>query len=247
MSWQAMPTKAPVKFGAAGSGASSERMLASNCCGSQCQSLPRLRRDRRSRAARNQSRRAVPRVCRPEGDGRREGVGLRRVGQAGHHAQILAQGFVMRDVEIVEFGAAVVADQAGHLLKMLRLEFHDRGHAAAMRLLPPRDQRLAKQAADGFAADKAASCPGRAVRLKSSSGQGERSHWNSMAVADCRNPREPARAERCERQPGAGVSSGGSPWPSGVRSQPSAQTIVWIAVSRPRVQRPRLLSGRPQR
>ena len=37
-SWHAMPTKAPVKFGRPGAVASSERMLASNCCGSQCHS-----------------------------------------------------------------------------------------------------------------------------------------------------------------------------------------------------------------
>ena len=34
-----MPTNAPVKFGSPGAVASSERMLASNCCGSHCQSL----------------------------------------------------------------------------------------------------------------------------------------------------------------------------------------------------------------
>ena len=37
-SWQHMPTNAPVKFGSPGAVASSDRMLASNCCGSQCQS-----------------------------------------------------------------------------------------------------------------------------------------------------------------------------------------------------------------
>ena len=35
-----MPTKAPVKFGSPGAVASSDRMLASNCCGSHCHSLP---------------------------------------------------------------------------------------------------------------------------------------------------------------------------------------------------------------
>ena len=39
MSWHAMPTNAPVKLGVPGAQASSERMLASNCCGSQRQSL----------------------------------------------------------------------------------------------------------------------------------------------------------------------------------------------------------------
>src|SRR5688572_5987437 len=39
MSWHATPTKAPVKLAWPGALASSERMLASNCCGSQRQSL----------------------------------------------------------------------------------------------------------------------------------------------------------------------------------------------------------------
>ena len=43
MSWHAMPTKAPVKFGSPGVVASSERMLASNCCGIHVHSAPLTR------------------------------------------------------------------------------------------------------------------------------------------------------------------------------------------------------------
>ena len=75
-----------------------------------------------------------------DGDGRREGVGLRRVGHAGHHAQMFADGLVVREVEVVELGAVVVADQPGQLLEMFRLEFDDRGRAEAMRLLAARDE-----------------------------------------------------------------------------------------------------------
>ena len=75
-----------------------------------------------------------------DGDGRREGVGLRRIRQAGHHAQVFADGFVVRDVEVMELCAVVIADQAGHLLKMFRLELDDRRRAVAMRLLTARDE-----------------------------------------------------------------------------------------------------------
>ena len=50
----------------------------------------------------------------------------------------------------MELRAAVVARQPRQLLEMFGFEFHDRDRAKAMRLLPPRDQRLPEQAADGF-------------------------------------------------------------------------------------------------
>ena len=50
---------------------------------------------------------------------------------------------VMADMQIVEFAAAVIADQARHLLEMRRLEIHDGLGAVAMRLLAARHQRLA--------------------------------------------------------------------------------------------------------
>ena len=88
-----MPTKAPVKFG------SPERWLRRRGCSRRTAAAasasrsPRLRRDTRSGAARNQSRRADARAAGGDGDRRREGVGLRRVGQAGHHPQMFAERF----------------------------------------------------------------------------------------------------------------------------------------------------------
>ena len=64
----------------------------------------------------------------------------------------LPERLVVRDVEVMKLRAVVVADEPGHLLKMFRLEFNDRGGAEAMRLLPARDERLPEQAADRFAA-----------------------------------------------------------------------------------------------
>ena len=59
---------------------------------------------------------------------------------------------VVRDVEVVELRAVVVADEPGRLLEVLGLELHDGRRAEAVRLLAPRDQRLAEQAADRLAA-----------------------------------------------------------------------------------------------
>ena len=53
---------------------------------------------------------------------------------------MFADRFVVRDVEVMKLRAVVVADQAGHLLKMFRLELDDRGRAETMRLLPSRDE-----------------------------------------------------------------------------------------------------------
>ena len=53
---------------------------------------------------------------------------------------MFADGLVVREVEVMELGAVVVADQPGQLLEMFRLELDDRGGAEAMGLLAPRDQ-----------------------------------------------------------------------------------------------------------
>ena len=53
---------------------------------------------------------------------------------------MFADCLVARDVEVMELRAVVVADEAGDLLEMLRLEFDDRGGAEAMRLLAARDE-----------------------------------------------------------------------------------------------------------
>src|SRR5262245_49220838 len=54
----------------------------------------------------------------------------------------------------MKLGAVVVADQPCRLLEMLWLEFDDRGSAEAQCLLAACDERLAKLAADGFAAEQ---------------------------------------------------------------------------------------------
>ena len=65
-------------------------------------------------------------------DGRSERIGLRRIRHAGHHAQVFAGRFVVRQVEVMKFYAVVVTHQAGRLLKMPRLKFNDRGGAETM-------------------------------------------------------------------------------------------------------------------
>ena len=84
-------------------------------------------------------------------DGWGEGVGLRRVGHAGHDAEVFAEGFVVRDVEVVEFGGIVVADEAGGLLVVLRLELDRRRGAVAVGLLAAGDEGLTEGAADRLA------------------------------------------------------------------------------------------------
>ena len=76
-------------------------------------------------------------------------------GSADMTPQVLPDRLVVRDVEVVELGAVVVADQARHLLEVLGLEVHHGRGAEAVRLLAPRDQRLAEQAADRLAAVEA--------------------------------------------------------------------------------------------
>src|SRR5258708_7440423 len=87
-------------------------------------------------------------------DGRREGVGLRRVRRAGHHAQIFADGLVVREMQVMKLRTVVVTNEPGCLLEMFRLEFDDCGGADAMRLLPSRDECLPEQASNSFAAKK---------------------------------------------------------------------------------------------
>ena len=72
------------------------------------------------------------------------------IGKRRHHAQMPA-AVVARQVEVVELGAVVVADEAGHLLEVLRLELHERRRAEAVGLLTPRHERLREQAPDRLA------------------------------------------------------------------------------------------------
>ena len=59
---------------------------------------------------------------------------------------------VVGDVQVVELARVVVADESGHLLKVLGLELDEVDGGVAVRLLPPCDQRLPEQAADRLAA-----------------------------------------------------------------------------------------------
>ena len=68
---------------------------------------------------------------------------------------MLADRFVMADVQVMEFVLAVITDQSRGLLEMRRLELHFSFGAVAMGLLVARHQRLGEQAADAFAATEA--------------------------------------------------------------------------------------------
>jgi hypothetical protein len=67
---------------------------------------------------------------------------------------MFAEGLVVREVEVVELGAVVVADQPGELLEMLGLELDDRRGAEAMGLLAAGDEGLPVQAAQRFASEQ---------------------------------------------------------------------------------------------
>src|SRR5512143_728377 len=73
----------------------------------------------------------------------------------------------MRNVQIVELAAVVVADQAGHLLVTVGFELHDGLGVIAVRLLSPGHERLPEMAAQRFAAVKAekAGASGEAKQL----------------------------------------------------------------------------------
>ncbi len=142
-----MPTNAPVKFGWPGAVASSERMLASNYCGSHCHSRT-LDLVAKAQALVIHFDLEMHAPARRDRDWRCEDIGLDLVGHTGHHAKVLADALVVRDVEIVELRAVVVADETRHLLKMSRLDLDHRAGAETVRLLAPRDERLAKLAAD---------------------------------------------------------------------------------------------------
>src|SRR4030095_4634933 len=62
---------------------------------------------------------------------------------------------VGRNVQVMEFGAVVVANQPRLLLVVLRLELYRRRSAVAMRLLPPREGGLSKHAARRLAPEQA--------------------------------------------------------------------------------------------
>ena len=67
---------------------------------------------------------------------------------------MFADSFIVRQVDVMEFRAVVVTDEAGHLLKMLGLEFNDRGGADAMGLLAARDEGLLERGAKRLAAEE---------------------------------------------------------------------------------------------
>src|ERR1043166_5332653 len=64
-------------------------------------------------------------------------------------------GFIVREVEVMELGAVVIADEAGELLEMLRLKLDDGRRAVAMGLLTTRDQRLTEEAAKRLPTEEA--------------------------------------------------------------------------------------------
>src|SRR5687767_15448394 len=61
---------------------------------------------------------------------------------------------VTRQVEVVELGAVVIADQAGHLLEVFWLELQPGGGTVTVRLLTPRHQRLAEETPDRLAPEQ---------------------------------------------------------------------------------------------
>jgi hypothetical protein len=63
-------------------------------------------------------------------DRRCERIGGHLIGERRHHTNVFAALVIARDVEVVELGAVVVAHEAGHLLEVLRFEFHDGGGAS---------------------------------------------------------------------------------------------------------------------
>jgi hypothetical protein len=159
VSWQATPTKAPVKLGRPGAVASSDRMLASKVSGSQRQSLPSELQANRRRSKSTSTRSWIE--TRRQRHGIREGVGLGRVRQGRHHAQMTTVGLVMGDVQIVELCPPVVADQPRRLLEVLGLEVHQGRRRVAEGLLPASDQGLAILAAHTLATMRRRSQPGR--------------------------------------------------------------------------------------
>jgi hypothetical protein len=67
---------------------------------------------------------------------------------------VFVERLVAREVEVVELGAVVITDEAGHLLEMLGLELDHGGGAVAEGLLPPGDEGLFERAPDGFPTEK---------------------------------------------------------------------------------------------
>src|SRR5687768_6633045 len=64
---------------------------------------------------------------------------------------MFSDGLIVREVEVMEFRAVVVTNEAGELLEMFGLELNDGGRAEAMGLLASRDERLAEETAERFA------------------------------------------------------------------------------------------------
>src|ERR1035437_1788150 len=88
-------------------------------------------------------------------DRRAENIRLKLVGQTRHDPDVLTQLRIVRDVEVVKLAAAVIADQAGHLLEAVGLELHHGRGGEAVRLLAAGNQGLAEEATQRLAAVKA--------------------------------------------------------------------------------------------
>ena len=149
MSWQAMPTKAPVKLAEPGP--------VPHRTGCWRRTIPAAS----SRPAADAVREAQALVihfhaqfdaARRNRDRRREEIGLRQVRHARHHAHVPAVLLVVRYVQIVELRRVVVTHEPRRLLEVRRLELHRGDRAVAMCLLTTRHQRLPENTADGFAA-----------------------------------------------------------------------------------------------
>src|SRR5262245_42373823 len=68
---------------------------------------------------------------------------------------MFADRLIVRQIQVVELRAVVVADETGHLLTRRRLGVHDGRRTEAMRLLTPRDERLAELATNRLASVEA--------------------------------------------------------------------------------------------
>ena len=230
MSWQAIPTKAPVKFGVRGGG------LVGQDTGVELlrQPLPvaAVRRDTRSTGARNPPRRAAPPARRRNRRSARvKASDCTWSGRPTSRARACRQPRHARRTGSGTW-AVVVADQPGHLLEVLAARTPRRRGAEAVRLLPPRDQRLAEQAADRLAAVQA--------QVAGPRGQAEQLVGQASAATESRSA---ARASKSSRRRRGGNGCGGSAG--------AATSIVRQARRRPPCaasrRRPRPSAGSPSR
>src|SRR5215472_13099035 len=88
------------------------------------------------------------------GDRNRRGERVRQLWVACHYSKMLADCFIRRTVQVMEFEAVVVADQPGLLLVVLGFELDRCRGAVTVGLLPSGNQRLAEQAASSLAPEQ---------------------------------------------------------------------------------------------